>query len=154
MKYGQHPRPAAAIDCVSLCALGHRLDSGVHPFRKATNGEIHVSGGEFNVAANLADCFGLKTGVCSAMPKYPIGELVQSTVKAMGVTPHYKFFDHDGVRGPNIATVYSDRGAGVRPPVVFYNRPNEAGALPKPGDFGWKAILAGGGAGVGPVPAR
>ena len=62
------------------------------------------------------------------MPKYPIGELVQARVREYGVTPFYKFFEHDGVRGPNIATVYSDRGAGVRPPVVFYNRSNEAGA--------------------------
>ena len=46
----------------------------------------------------------------------------------MGVTPFYKWFEHDGVRGPNIATVYSDRGHGVRAPVVFYNRANEAGA--------------------------
>ena len=31
---------------------------GIIPFRKATHCDIHVSGGEFNVAANLADCFG------------------------------------------------------------------------------------------------
>ena len=31
---------------------------------------------------------------------------------------------------------------GVRPPVVFYNRANEAGAMLKPGDFDWKAIFA------------
>jgi 2-dehydro-3-deoxygluconokinase len=78
------------------------------------------------------------------MPKYPIGELVQGRVRETGVRPYYKWFDNDGVRGPNIATVYSDRGMGVRPPVVFYNRSNEAGALLKPGDFDWKAIFAAG----------
>ena len=57
------------------------------------------------------------------------------------MTPFYKWFEHDGVRGPNIATVYSDRGYGVRPPVVFYNRSNEAGALLKPGDFDWAGIF-------------
>ena len=46
----------------------------------------------------------------------------------MGVTPFYKHFKHDGVRGPNMATVYSDQGFGVRAPVVFYNRSNEAAA--------------------------
>src|SRR5205823_455335 len=97
-----------------------------------------------NVAANLSDCFGLKTGVATAMVKYPIGELVQARVRESGVTPFYKWFEHDGVRGPNIATVYSDRGHGVRAPVVFYNRANEAGALLKPGDFDWPAIFAGG----------
>ena len=106
----------------------YRLDPGVVPFRKATECRIHVSGGEFNVAANLANCFGLKTGIASAMVDYPIGDLIAERVRAMGVQPFYKWFEHDGVTGPNMATVYSDRGFGVRPPVVFYNRANEAAA--------------------------
>jgi 2-dehydro-3-deoxygluconokinase len=43
-----------------------------------------------------------------------------------------------------MATVYSDRGHGIRAPVVFYNRCNEAAAQLKPGDFNWKEIFAGG----------
>ena len=78
------------------------------------------------------------------MVDYPIGDLVAERVRAMGVKPFYKHFAHDGVTGPNIATVYSDRGYGVRAPVVFYNRSNEAAARLKPGDFDWKAIFAGG----------
>jgi 2-dehydro-3-deoxygluconokinase len=62
----------------------------------------------------------------------------------MGVKPFYKRFKHNGVNGPNMATVYSDRGYGVRAPVVFYNRCNEAGSMLKPGDFNWKEILGGG----------
>src|SRR5947199_6812295 len=131
-----------ALDFLSLGALVHRLDPGVIPFRKARSVEIHVSGGEYNVAANLSDCFGLRTGVATAMVNYGIGELVQSRIREMGVTPFYKWFEHDGVRGPNIATVYSDRGQGVRAPVVFYNRSNEAGALLKAGDFDWGSIFA------------
>src|SRR5947208_2888497 len=130
------------LDFLSLGALVHRLDPGVIPFRKARSLDIHVSGGEYNVAANLADCFGLKTGIATAMVNYPIAELVQTRVRETGVAPFYKWFEHDGVRGPNIATVYSDRGHGVRGPVVFYNRANEAGALLKPGDFDWPAIFA------------
>src|SRR5947207_4733308 len=133
-----------ALDFLSLGALVHRLDPGVIPFRKARTLEVHVSGGEYNVAANLSDCFRMRTGVATAMVNYGIGELVQSRVRETGVTPFYKWFEHDGVRGPNIATVYSDRGQGVRAPVVFYNRANEAGALLKPGDFDWKSIFAGG----------
>src|SRR5438477_10759074 len=132
------------LDFLALGALVHRLDPGIRPFRKARSLEIHVSGGEYNVAANLSDCFGLRTGVATAMVNYPLGELVQARVREAGVTPFYKWFEHDGVRGPNIATVYSDRGAGVRAPVVFYNRANEAGALLKPGDFDWPKILVGG----------
>ena len=132
------------LDFLSLGAVVHRLDPGIVPFRKATECQIHVSGGEYNVAANLADCFRLRTGIATAMVDYPIGELVAERVRAMGVKPFYKRFEHDGVSGPNIATVYSDRGYGVRAPVVFYNRSNEAAALLKPGDFEWNEIFAGG----------
>ncbi|MGA2145335.1 MAG: sugar kinase [Bryobacteraceae bacterium] len=144
MNYGLNIRPEGALDFVSLGALVHRLDPGIIPFRKATQCLIHVSGGEFNCAANLSDCFGMKTGVASAMVDYPIGDLIAERVRAMGVRPFYKHFKHDGVRGPNMATVYSDRGQGVRAPVVFYNRSNEAAAQLKPGDFDWKSIFAGG----------
>src|SRR5687768_7892531 len=144
MDYGVNISQEGALDFVSLGALIHRLDPGIIPFRKAQKCRIHVSGGEFNVAANLADCFGMQTGVATAMVDYPIGELIAERVKAMGVKPFYKRFKHNGVNGPNMAAVYSDRGHGVRAPVVFYNRCNEAAAQLKPGDFDWKAITAGG----------
>src|SRR5436305_7326226 len=119
-------RQGGALDCVALEALVHRLDPGVIPFRKAHACRIHVSGGEFNVAANLADCFRMKTAVATAMVDYPIGDMIAERVRAMGVRPFYKHFPHNGVTGPNMATVYSDRGFGVRAPVVFYNRSDEA----------------------------
>jgi 2-dehydro-3-deoxygluconokinase len=144
MKYGLNILPNGALDFLSLGALVHRLDPGVIPFRKASECQIHVSGGEFNVAANLADCFRLKTGIVTAMVDYPIGDLIAERVRAMGVQPFYKIFKHNGVNGPNMATVYSDRGYGVRAPVVFYNRSNEAAAQLKPGDFDWQAIFSGG----------
>ncbi len=137
-------KETADLDFLSLGSLVHRLDPGTIPFRKARSFEIHVSGGEYNVAANLSDCFGLKTGIATAMVDYGVGEIVQRCVRETGVKPFYKWFEHDGVRGPNIATVYSDRGLGVRPPVVFYNRANEAGAMLKPGDFDWKKIFSDG----------
>ena len=144
MKYGLNICQEGALDFVSVGALVHRLDPGSVPFRKATNCAIHVSGGEFNCAANLADGFGLRTGIVTAMADYPIGDLIAERVRAMGVKPFYKHFKHNGVNGPNMATVFSDRGQGVRAPVVFYNRANEAAAQLKPGDFDWKTIFAGG----------
>ncbi|MGA9113284.1 MAG: sugar kinase [Candidatus Dormiibacterota bacterium] len=137
-------RSEGALDFLSLGAVVTRLDTGVVPFRKASEVAIHVSGGEYNVAANLADCFGLRAGVATAMVEYPIGELVDERIRAMGVKPIYRRFAHDGVRGPNIATVYSDRGYGIRAPVVFYNRADEAAARLAPGDFDWESIFASG----------
>ncbi len=144
MSNGLKVPQGGALDFLSLGALVHRLDPGIIPFRKATECKIHVSGGEFNVAANLSDCFQMKTGVASAMVDYPIGDLIAERVRAMGVKPFYKRFKHDGVTGPNMATVFSDRGQGPRAPVVFYNRCNEAAAQLKSGDFDWKAIFGDG----------
>jgi len=129
------------LDFLSVGALVHRLDPGVVPFRKARSVDIHVSGGEYNVAAGLADCFGLQTGIASAMVNYGIGEMVQTRIREMGVKTFFKHFEHNGVNGPNIATVYSDRGYGARPPVVFYNRANEAAGLLKTGDIEWNNIF-------------
>jgi 2-dehydro-3-deoxygluconokinase len=144
MNHGLSIPRGGAFDFLALGALVHRLDPGVVPFRKASSCQIHVSGGEYNTAANLADCFGLSTGIVSAMVDYPIGDLIAERVRAMGVRPIYKHFAHDGVTGPNMATVYSDRGFGVRAPTVFYNRSNEAAARLAPGDFDWSSIFSGG----------
>src|SRR5438309_5995806 len=114
MKYGLTIPQQGALDLLALGALVHRLDPGIIPFRKAAQCQIHVSGGEFNVAANLADCFGLETGIATAMVSYPIGDLVAERVKAMGVRPFYKRFEHNGVTGPNIAAVYKIGRASCR----------------------------------------
>jgi 2-dehydro-3-deoxygluconokinase len=144
MKYGLQIPESGALDFLALGALVHRLDPGIIPFRKASQCQIHVSGGEFNVAANLADCFRMRSAIASAIVDYPIGDLIAERVKAMGVVPHFKHFVHNGVNGPNMATVLSDRGQGVRAPVVFYNRSNEAAAQLKPGDFDWDELFGDG----------
>jgi len=142
MNTGLNIPQGGTLDLLSLGALVHRVDPGIIPFRKATQWTVHPSGGEYNVAANLADCFRLRTGIVTAMVDYPIGDLIAERVRAMGLRAFYKHFAHNGVNGPNMATVYSDQGHGMRAPVVFYNRSNEAAAQLKPGDFDWQAIMA------------
>jgi len=128
-------------DLLALGALVTRLDPGIIPFKEADTYTLHVAGGEYNVATNLSSCFGMRTAIASAMVDYPIGQRIEAAVRKAGVTPYYKHFSHDGVRGPNMAIVWSDRGQGVRPPVVFYNRANEAAQQLKPGSFDWKALF-------------
>lgn len=139
---GLSVKPAGGeLDFITVGALVYGLDSGIVPVRKAHEFKVHVSGAEFNTAANLADCFRLHTGICTAMVQYPIGDLIHERVRAMGVRTFYKYFEHDGVTGPNMAMVFSNRGQGLRAPVVFYNRSNEAAQKLKKGDFNWPNIF-------------
>lgn len=134
----------SALDFLALGAMVVRLDPGIVPLRRARSLEVHVSGGEYNVAANLTSCFGLRAGIATAMVDHGVGDLVEGQIQEMGVTAIFRRFSNDGVRGPNIAIVYSDKGHGVRAPVVSYNRANEAGAMLKPGDFNWDSIFSAG----------
>jgi 2-dehydro-3-deoxygluconokinase len=131
----------AKHDLLALGALITRLDPGIVPFKEADDYALHVAGGEYNVAKNLASCFGMRTAVATAMVDYPIGQRIEADVRRAGVFPYYKRFAFDGVRGPNMGIVWSDRGQGVRAPVVFYNRANEAAQQLKPKSFDWNVIF-------------
>jgi len=130
-----------AHDFLALGALVTRFDPGIVPFSQASEYRIHVAGGEYNAASNLSACFRQRTAIATAMVDYPIGRKVEFEVQKAGITPYYRRFAHDGVRGPNIAIVWSDRGQGMRAPVVFYNRSNEAAMQLGPGSFDWDAIF-------------
>ncbi len=134
----------ASVDLMALGALVIRLDPGITPFEYASSFDLHVSGGEFNVAANLSRAFGQRTAIATAMVDYPLGLRIEAEVRRMGVKPFYKRFAHDGVRGPNMAHVYSDRGQGLRAPQVFYNRSGEAAALLDEQSFDYDTLFEGG----------
>ena len=138
------PKEQAATDLLALGALIIRLDPGQIPFEYAKSFDLHVSGGEFNVAANLSRAFGQRTAIATAMVDYPLGLKIEGEVRRMGVKPFYKHYEHDGVRGPNMAHVYSDRGQGLRAPVVFYNRSDEAAARLDIDSFDFDELFSGG----------
>ncbi|HUI70473.1 MAG TPA: sugar kinase [Spirochaetia bacterium] len=128
-------------DFLALGALVQRFDPGLVPLHEASSFERHCSGAEYNPAANLAKCFGMRAAVATAIVQYPPGWWIESEVRKAGVTGCYKRFPYDGVRGPRMANTYSDRGIGVRAPEVWYDRANEAGALLGPGDFDWRELF-------------
>jgi len=135
------PEAGTKHDLLALGALITRLNPGIVPFKEADSFSLHVAGGEYNVAKNLSTCFGMKTAVATAMVDFPLGQRIEADVRRAGVTPYYKRFAFDGVRGPNMGIVWSDMGQGVRAPVVFYNRSNEAAQQLKKGSFDWNAIF-------------
>ena len=117
MKHGLNIRQEGALDLVSLGALVHDWIPG-YPFRKAN---IAIS---TSAAANLTSqpISPIASGCKPPLPAHgrlPIGDLIAERVRAMGVKPIYKLFNHNGVNGPNMATVYSDRGQGLARPSFF-----------------------------------
>ena len=83
---GLNIRPDGALDFLSIGALVHRLDTGVVPFRKATECQIHVSGGEYNCAANVL--FGDMTSVgrCSRSTSHAVVAVLPVPVAPISTT--------------------------------------------------------------------
>jgi 2-dehydro-3-deoxygluconokinase len=135
------PEKKDGYDFLALGAVVQRFDPGLVPLHEAEHFDRHCSGGEYNVAANLAKCFRMKAAVATACVRYPPGWYVETQVRKAGVEALFKWFDYDGVGSPRIANTYSDRGIGVRAPEVWYDRANEAAARLAPGDFDWNAIF-------------
>jgi len=69
-KYGLNLSVKGAFDFLSLGALVHRVDPGIVPFSKASEWQVHPSGGEYNVTANLANCFRLRAILPQAQRDY------------------------------------------------------------------------------------
>jgi len=150
LKYNDYIRGETGSSMAERDALGRRvLVQGVEGLHIPPGSDIHLTldtsiqyMAEKELEASVMK-YRAKAGVATALVDYPIGTLIAERVQAMGVKPFYKHFAHNGVTGPNMATVYSDRGQGVRAPVVFYNRGNEAAAQLKPGDVNWQEVFAG-----------
>ena len=132
------------LDFLSLGALVHRLDPGIIPFRKATECAIHVSGGEFNVAANLSDCFGLKTGDRQRHGGLPhrrpdrrarARHGREALLQALQARRRDRAQHGHGLQRPRLRRA---RARGLLQPL------QRGRAQLKPGDFDWKAIFAGG----------
>ncbi|MBW2970703.1 sugar kinase, partial [Candidatus Woesearchaeota archaeon] len=129
-------------DIVSLGALVHRLDSGTTPTRHARSFKVHVSGAEYNLAANACR-YGLKTAVVTGMGDYCIGDMIREHVGTVGVDILGHTFPHTPWSGHH-AAVYSHTPGGCMPNQIDYNRSNEAAVMLQPGMLDYKSIFEGG----------
>lgn len=129
-------------DVMALGAIIHRLDSGTTPTRHARSFDIHVSGAEYNLAAN-ARRYGLRTAVLTGMGDYCIGELIREHVRGVGVDILGKTFEHTPWAGHH-AAVYSSAPGGCAVNDIDYNRSDEAAVMLKPGMLDYDKIFDGG----------
>jgi 2-dehydro-3-deoxygluconokinase len=140
-------RPAS--ECrYALVALGEvmlRLDPG--PGRVATTRSFSVSegGGEYNVARGLKRCFGMRTGLVSALADNPVGHLIEDLIYQGGVEQvHLDWREYDGIgRAVRNPLNFTERGFGVRGALGCSDRGHSAASQMRPGDVDWDRIFGG-----------
>lgn len=134
-------------DTVDVLALGEvmlRLDPGDLPVRAARRFEVSAGGGEYNVVRGLSSCFGLRTGVVSALGDNDLGLLLRDLIREGGVDTDLVVWRPTDGRGTYARNGlnFTERGFGVRPARGLYDRAHSAASALTPSDFDWTAIFA------------
>ena len=137
-------------DALSLGEVMMRIDPGDVPTRRARTARIWHGGGETNVAEGLSACFGLRTGVVTALVDDGIGRNIEGQLREAGVcTRHIVWFSNDGkgqfstdAKGTlHNGINFTWSGKGVAPSVTEYYRAHTAIRELKSGDVDWEALF-------------
>lgn len=138
-------KPAAdcRLDALSFGEVMLRLDPGESRIHTTRHFRVWEGGGEYNVARGLRRCFGLRTGIVTALVDNAVGRLVEDLILAGGVEPHILWREFDGVgRVLRNGLNFTERGFGVRGAVGVSDRGHTAIAALRPGDVDWGEIFA------------
>ena len=136
--------PAACrYDLLSLGEVMLRLDPGEGRVHTARQFAAYEGGGEYNVARGLRRCFGLRTGLLTALADNPIGRLIEDFILQGGVdADHIRWVPYDGIgRDVRNGLNFTERGFGVRGAVGTPDRGHTAASQLKPGDFDWDHLF-------------
>ncbi|MBV8629772.1 MAG: sugar kinase [Silvibacterium sp.] len=130
-------------DSLSLGEVMLRLDPGEGRIHTTRHFHAWEGGGEYNVARGLRRCFGLHTGVVTALADNPVGRLVEDFILQGGVdTTLIRWVPYDGVgRTVRNGLNFTERGFGVRAAAGCSDRGHTAISQVKPGDFDWEGIF-------------
>ena len=132
-----------AYDEISLGEIMLRLDPGDTRVRCARSFRAWEGGGEYNVARGLRRCFGMNTGVVTALAQNDIGYLIEDFILQGGVdTSMIRWVPYDGIgRKVRNGLNFTERGFGVRGALGISDRANTAASQLKPGDIDWDEIF-------------
>ena len=132
-----------AYDEISLGEIMLRLDPGDTRVRCARSFRAGEGGGEYNVARGLRRCFGMNTGVVTALAQNDIGYLIEDFILQGGVdTSMIRWVPYDGIgRKVRNGLNFTERGFGVRGALGISDRANTAASQLKPGDIDWDEIF-------------
>lgn len=137
------PETPRRWDCLSLGEVMLRLDPGEGRIHTARQFQVWEGGGEYNVARGLRRCFGLRTGIATALADNPVGRLVEDFILQGGVdTSLIRWIAYDGVgRTVRNGLNFTERGFGARAAVGCSDRGHTAISQVKPGDFDWDSMF-------------
>ena len=155
MRYSVNERSAKAMeailvpesnrrwDCLSLGEVMLRLDPGESRVHTTRQFAVWEGGGEYNVARGLRRCFGLRTGIATALADNAVGRLVEDLMLQGGVdTSLLQWIPFDGVgRTVRNGLNFTERGFGMRAAAGCNDRGRTAISQVKPGDFDWNDIF-------------
>lgn len=105
--------------------------------------DVTVGGAELNTAIGLV-CLGVPARWVTALPRTPLGRMVDRQARANGVdTAGIHWVNEDEGR---TGVYFLEEGVDPRPSAVTYDRKDTAIARVKPGTFDWDTLLDGAGA--------
>ncbi|MFN8224858.1 MAG: sugar kinase [Gaiellales bacterium] len=137
------PRENCHYDLVSLGEVMLRLDPGDVRIETARSFRVWEGGGEYNVARGLRRCFGLRTGLVTALADNPVGRLIDDLVSQGGVErAQLDWLPYDGIgRTVRNGLNFTERGFGVRGAIGCSDRANAAASQLRPGQVDWERIF-------------
>jgi 2-dehydro-3-deoxygluconokinase len=137
------PRDACRWDLVSLGEVMLRLDPGDERVATTRSFRVWEGGGEYNVARGLKRCFGMRTGLVTALADNAVGRLIEDLILQGGVEPaHLAWAPFDGVgRTVRNGLNFTERGFGVRAALGVSDRGHTAASQLKPGDVDWDDLF-------------
>ncbi len=106
-------------------------------FSQATSFEVIYGGGEFNVAASLAN-YGLDVEFVTALPDNAIAHCAMNTIRSFGVG-----YKHILRQGKRLGLYFLENGASGRNSTVVYDRDDSSMSQIQPGDLDWDVVLEG-----------
>ena len=129
------PRDECRYDLVALGEVMLRLDPGEGRIATTRSFRVWEGGGEYNVARGLRRCFGLRTGMVTALADNPVGRLVEDLMLQGGVEQAelvWRAYDGIGLNVRN-GLNFTERGFGVRGAVGCSDRAHTAASQRWPG---------------------
>lgn len=137
------PPDKAQLDLLALGECMVRLSPPGHGrIEFADVLEVHVGGGEYNVAYAVSR-LGLRAGWIGRLPENPVAHIIRRHARTGGVDlSDVVWVPYDGVgRADRVGLNFTEVGIGVRGSVTLYDRGHSAASHMRPGEVDWDEVF-------------